>query len=99
MVDFKDKLILVTGAARGIGRAVAPEYARAGARLITLDILGDTLNATASDLRADGYTVHAFTCDLGSDNEVESLGEKIKGDIGVPDILHNNAFYAPTGTI
>jgi NAD(P)-dependent dehydrogenase (short-subunit alcohol dehydrogenase family) len=99
MVDFKDKLILVTGAARGIGRAVAFEYARAGARLIILDVLGDKLNATASTLRADGYTVHAFTCDLSSDKEVESLGAKIKGDIGVPDILHNNAFYAPTGTI
>lgn len=99
MPEFKDQLILITGAARGIGRAAAFYYAKAGARLIVLDILGDALETTAEELRKDGYEVHSFQVDLSSDQEVASLGEKIKKDIGVPDILHNNAFFARPGSI
>jgi len=100
MPEFKGKLILITGAARGIGRAAAFEYARAGARLIILDILKDELADTAADLRKEGnYEVHSFECDLASDTGVASLGEKIKSEIGLPDILHNNAFFAKPGTI
>jgi len=99
MPEFKGKLILITGAARGIGRAAAFEYARAGARVIILDILGDVLEVTASDLRKEGHKVDAFQCDLSSNTEVASLGEKIKENIGVPDILHNNAFFARPGSI
>jgi len=98
-LDFKDKLILVTGAARGIGRGVAFEYAKAGAHLILLDVLGDQVKATAEDMRKEGHTVHDFFCDLSSDEGVAELGVKIKKEIGVPDILHNNAFYAPSGTV
>jgi len=99
MPEFKDKLILITGAARGIGRAAAFEYARAGAQVIILDILDDALETTASDLRKEGHTVYAFQCDLASDSGVATLGEKIKKEIGVPDILHNNAFFARPGSI
>ncbi|OCK79496.1 NAD(P)-binding protein, partial [Lepidopterella palustris CBS 459.81] len=99
MLDLKDKLVLVTGAARGIGRAVAFEYAKHGAHLIILDILGDKLDATAADMRKEGYVVHAFVCDLASDTGIASLGAQIIKDIGVPDILHNNAFWAPQGSV
>ncbi|KAI9740129.1 MAG: hypothetical protein M1818_004880 [Claussenomyces sp. TS43310] len=99
VVEFKDKLILVTGAARGIGRAVAFEYAKAGGRLIILDILEKELEETAAALREDGHTVHHFKCDLGSDSGVAALGAQIIQEIGVPDILHNNAFYAGSGTV
>jgi len=99
MPDFKDKLILVTGAARGIGRAVAFEYAKAGAQLIILDVLGDQLKKAATEMKAEGYIVYSFECDLSSDKDVELLGSKIKSEIGIPDLLHNNAYYAPTGTI
>jgi NAD(P)-dependent dehydrogenase (short-subunit alcohol dehydrogenase family) len=56
MLDLKDKLILVTGAARGIGRAVAIEYAKRGGRLIILDILGDQVQETAVEMKNLGYT-------------------------------------------
>ncbi|OCK82587.1 3-oxoacyl-reductase [Lepidopterella palustris CBS 459.81] len=99
MLDFKDKLIVVTGAARGIGRGVAFEYAKHGAHIILLDILADLLKETAEDMRKEGYTVYSFPCDLGSDEGVASLGEQIVKEIGVPDILHNNAFWAPNGCL
>jgi len=98
VLDFKDKLILVTGSARGIGRAVAFEYAKYGAHLILLDIL-ETVKETGEDLKKQGYTAYAFTVDLGNDKDVADLGEKIIKEIGVPDILHNNAFWAPSGCI
>ena len=56
MLDLKDKLILVTGAARGIGRAVAIEYAKRGGRLIILDILGNQVQETAEEMKKRGYT-------------------------------------------
>jgi len=98
VLDFKDKLVLVTGSARGIGRAVAFEYAKHGARLILLDIL-ESVNETGEDMKKEGYTAYAFTVDLASDKDVADLGEKIIKEIGVPDILHNNAFWAPNGCI
>jgi len=99
MLEFKDKLILVTGAGRGIGRAVAFEYASQGAKLIIIDLLDDILQQTAEAMRMKGYVVHDFQCDLASDNAVASLGFRIRKDIGLPDILHNNAFFSTSGTI
>lgn len=99
MCDFKDKLVLVTGAARGLGRGTAMEYGRQGARLVITDILGHELEQTSADMMKEGIHVHAFQCDLASDNAVTALGEKVKHEVGVPDILHNNAMYAPHGTV
>ncbi|KAK7894323.1 hypothetical protein LTR67_006084 [Exophiala xenobiotica] len=99
MPDFKDKLVLVTGAARGLGRAMAFEYAKQGARLIIIDVLGDLVTETAQDLKKETYQVWSFICDLGSDSAVAALGEQIKQEIGIPDILHNNAMFSPHGTV
>jgi len=99
MPEFKDNLVLVTGAARGLGRGVAMEYAKQGARVIITDVLGDLLSETAEDMRKEGRTVYPFQCDLSSDSEISALGEEIKRNIGVPDILHNNAMFSPHGTI
>ncbi|KAH8701507.1 hypothetical protein BGW36DRAFT_423821 [Talaromyces proteolyticus] len=99
MCDFKDKLVLVTGAARGLGRGMAFEYGRNGARVIITDIITDQLEETAADLRKEGILVYSFQCDLASDIAVDAFGNKVKQEIGVPDILHNNAMYAPHGTI
>lgn len=99
MLDFKNKLVLVTGSARGIGRGVAFEYAKEGARVIFLDILGDRLKETLEDFKKAGYTGWGFQCDLTSDEGVASLGAKIIKEIGVPDIIHNNAFWAPSSSL
>jgi NAD(P)-dependent dehydrogenase (short-subunit alcohol dehydrogenase family) len=98
-VEFKGKLVLVTGAARGIGKGVATEYAREGARVILLDILGDKLDETVTELGEAGHTAYGFKCDLGSSEEIANLGADIIKDIGVPDIIHNNAFWAPSGSV
>jgi len=99
MPELKDKLVLVTGAARGIGRSVAFEFAKRGARLILLDVLADKLDKAEEDFRKAGHTVHAYKCDVSSDDAVASVGAKIIKDVGVPDIIYNNAFWAPSGSV
>jgi NAD(P)-dependent dehydrogenase (short-subunit alcohol dehydrogenase family) len=96
MLDLNNSLVLVTGAAQGIERGVSIEYyAKCGAHIILLDILGDKLRNTAADMRKAGYVVYPFECDVSSNDDVASLGAKIIKDIGVPDVIHNNAYWAP----
>lgn len=55
VLNFKDNLIVVTGAARGIGEAVAYEFAKAGARIILLDVL-EKVHETGDALKKAGHT-------------------------------------------
>lgn len=83
------KVTLVTGAARGIGRATAEGLAAAGARVIVVDI-----DAAAAQEVADGIgsAAVAMGCDVSSDAQVVALAKKVTGSLGTPDLLINNAF-------
>ncbi|MBN9621436.1 MAG: SDR family oxidoreductase [Actinobacteria bacterium] len=83
------KVALVTGAARGIGRAYARRLARDGADLILVDLL-DTA-ATAAEVRAAGRDALEVACDIGSPEAVEALAEEVMAGPGRCDILVNNA--------
>ena len=60
MKDFAGKIVAITGAAHGIGRAIALGFAQQGADLAVFDLDGAALEVTATDLRAFGGRVH--TC-------------------------------------
>jgi NAD(P)-dependent dehydrogenase (short-subunit alcohol dehydrogenase family) len=62
--DFEDRVVLVTGAARGLGRATALEFADRGASLFLVDILADQLKATCAELAAKGARVRAMAADI-----------------------------------
>jgi NAD(P)-dependent dehydrogenase (short-subunit alcohol dehydrogenase family) len=98
-MEFKEKLIVVTGAGRGLGRACAEEYAKEGAKIVLVDISPNTLSSTAKQLSDQGYKVHSFQCDLSSTADVERFGRLVLEDVGVPDIIHNNAMRNRTGSI
>jgi NAD(P)-dependent dehydrogenase (short-subunit alcohol dehydrogenase family) len=87
------KTALVTGASRGIGRAVAEALAAEGCHLRLAARNGDDLHAQANRLTAIAVAVHVH--DLAVSAEVEALGEAC-GDV---DILINNAGDIPTGTL
>jgi len=86
-------LALITGAARGIGRATALEFTRRGYNLALLDVLSDELQATAADAEAAGGAVFARTCDLFDLDEVEAAARAVGEWSGRIDVLVNNAAW------
>lgn len=91
MVQFKDKWVLITGAAKGIGRALALAYSKASANLIIFDKDKENLFATRERLLTDGGEVLAFAVDLTDVIAIENVFKEISGYPGQIDILINNA--------
>lgn len=98
-MDYQGKIIIVTGAAHGLGRAVAVEFARAGAKVVLADIQQEPQLATVEALRQAGLKAWAFQCDVGSDESVAAFAAAVQKDIGVPDIIYNNAVLIRSGGI
>lgn len=92
-MDFhlKDKVALVTGGSRGIGRAVALTLAKEGVRVAICGRTQESLDKTLSDLRACGVDAWAFPADVSKLEDIESLVERTMGAAGQIDILVNNA--------
>ena len=91
MKTLKDKVVLVTGASRGIGRAIALSYAREGARLIVSGRNQADLEALAEEIRGLDTACEVIPTDLREPEEVENLVERSQTAFGQVDILVNNA--------
>ncbi|KEF54373.1 uncharacterized protein A1O9_09539 [Exophiala aquamarina CBS 119918] len=98
-MEFGNKIVIVTGAARGIGQAAAREYARQGARVVLADINMTEQQTTASQLRASGYEANAYKVDISKDEEVHQFATWVTENIGIPDLIHNNAVMLRSGGI
>lgn len=85
------QVAVVTGAASGIGLALAEALAAGGLRVVLADVEAPALNAAASDLRAKGHQVLAAVADVSRYPELESLRDQTLGAFGRVDILVNNA--------
>lgn len=86
--DFRDKVMLVTGGAGGIGSALCHRFAAAGARCVVVDIDGARAERVAAELSGAGHT--AFGCDLTDRAQVEHLFEQVADAYGRLDVLVNN---------
>ena len=93
MISLKGKRALVTGAAAGIGKAIAYRLAEAGADLEIVDIDSKSLATAKSELEGLGVGVRLHVVDLSKKEERERLWENLDGD--GPDILINNAGIYP----
>ncbi len=88
---------VVTGASRGLGRAIAREYAREGARVVicarpqTPTGLHGTIQETAESIRLEGGQVLPIPCDVTDQGQVENLVQEVTGQYGQIDVLFNNA--------
>ena len=91
MTDFTNKVTLITGGARGLGRLVAQKLAAKGSHIVLWDISHATLADTAGEISARGYKVTTYHCDVSERQMVYGLAEKVKKEIGRVDILINNA--------
>ncbi|MCL4124869.1 UNVERIFIED_CONTAM: hypothetical protein GTU68_007537 [Idotea baltica] len=90
--SLKGRRALVTGAAQGIGAAIAEALAEAGAHVILTD-LGDAANATAQKLREKGHSTEGMTLDVTDRSAVDAVADQLAENGGL-DILVNNAGIA-----
>jgi NAD(P)-dependent dehydrogenase (short-subunit alcohol dehydrogenase family) len=88
------RTVLVTGAARGVGRAIAEACAAAGARLVLADVLEEAGRAATAALVANGAAARFVTVDLAHPASIAALAENIAADEGVLHGLVNNAAIA-----
>lgn len=89
---MKDKNVIVTGAARSIGRAVAERFAEEGANVAIIDLLEEEGAITAKDIE-ERYGVKArfYRCDVGDKTEVDKMVNEFVSDFGLIDVLVSNA--------
>lgn len=87
--ELKDKIVLITGAAQGIGLATAQEFAKAGAVTIMADIKKPEQEAAA--LTSGGYRALAIQCDVSKEQDVKNMMEEILKTYGRLDAAFNNA--------
>ncbi|CAG9185329.1 SDR family oxidoreductase [Cupriavidus pampae] len=85
------KVALVTGAARGIGKATALALLEAGYRVVLAGRTAETVEAVAAQARADGHDALAVQCDVADEASVDRLFAKIRETYGRLDLLFNNA--------
>ena len=92
MSSIKEKTILITGGASGIGRLLGRKLLNEGAnRLIIWDVDEAKLSETTRELKTDGFEVHSYVVDISSVNNVIATAVKVREDVGNIDILINNA--------
>ncbi|MFJ9248789.1 SDR family NAD(P)-dependent oxidoreductase [Streptomyces sp. NPDC101776] len=85
------QVAVVTGAASGIGLAMARRFAADGLKVVLADVEESALDKAASDLRADGADVHARVVDVGVRQQVLDLAESAYDTYGAVHVLCNNA--------
>src|SRR5882762_10066229 len=88
MHDLTGRVALVTGAASGIGRAIADAYAKAGARVVVADIAADKASEAAA---AMGHGAIALAMDVTDEAQVDAGFARVDRELGPVDILVSNA--------
>lgn len=92
MNEFQDRVVVVTGSGRGIGKAVAKMFVEKGARVAVISRTEQNSSAAASELNAVGPgSATGYAVDISDCAAVEALGKKIAEDLGPVSILVNNA--------
>ncbi len=85
------KVAIVTGAAQGIGAAVARAFACEGARVGVVDVAADRAESVAAEMRADGADAIGIGCNVAKRAEVDAMVAAVNARFGRVDILVNNA--------
>lgn len=91
MPKLQDKVVIITGAGAGIGRAIATRFACEGATLVLGDIMEPALHETAAQLRKDGAQVSTLVGNIAVRADAEALIDLALREYGRVDVLVNNA--------
>jgi len=90
----KSKVVLVTGGSGGLGRAIARSFARAGFSVVITARSAERLKVAAQEISSEDAALVALLCDIAQKEQVEALREKIRSEMGIVQILINNAGLA-----
>ena len=88
---MKNKNVIITGGAGGIGLAIARVFAGQGAHVALIDLKPESLLSAEKQLAEENFTVRGFACDITSEQQVIELMNVIRQSMGPVDILVNNA--------
>ncbi|MGN7479293.1 SDR family oxidoreductase [Solibacillus silvestris] len=90
-MKLQDKVAIVTGAASGMGKAIAEAYAKEGAKVIVSDLNGEGAKTVADEINANGGTAIAIATNVAKDEDLQKLFDTTVEKYGQLDILVNNA--------
>jgi len=100
LFDMTGKVALITGSTKGIGRSIAEEMARLGAKVVISSRKADACEQVANELKAQGYEAMAIPCHVGKKDDLQNLVDKTNEAWGAIDVLVCNAatnpVYGPT---
>ncbi|MGA2869961.1 MAG: SDR family NAD(P)-dependent oxidoreductase, partial [Verrucomicrobiota bacterium] len=99
MSQLANQIAVVTGAGRGIGRAIALKFAGEGADVVVVSRTPENSGKVADEIRALGRKAWAFAVDVSDGNAVTAAAEKILAEAGKVDILVNNAGVTRDGLL
>lgn len=94
--DFQDKVVVITGASRGLGEAMAQAFARQGAQVVVSSRKADACAAVADRITASGGRALALPCHVGEWDALPAFIDTVVQRVGGIDVLINNAGIAPT---
>src|SRR5450631_4093016 len=99
MSQLANQIAVVTGAGRGIGRAIALKFAAEGADVVCVSRTQENSEKVAAEIRALGRKAWAFAVDVADSPDVSAAAEKIMAEAGKVDILVNNAGVTRDGLV
>src|SRR5213079_993536 len=99
MTQLTNQIAVVTGAGRGIGKAIALKFAGAGADVVCVSRTAENSEKVAGEIRALGRKAWAYAVDVADGAGVAAAGEKILAEAGKVDILVNNAGVTKDGLL
>jgi 3-oxoacyl-[acyl-carrier protein] reductase len=98
-MKLMNRVAIVTGGARGIGKAIALVFVREGAKLALIDVDQGILDTAKNEIKKDRQEVIAIPCDITKGVEVKAMVNQVQKAFGRVDILVNNAGIIRRGTI
>ncbi|MDR2403206.1 MAG: SDR family oxidoreductase [Spirochaetaceae bacterium] len=99
MQSVKDRVVLITGGASGIGRLMALDFAGRGARVAVWDLDSRGLTVLEEEARLAGFSLRGFVCDVSDRAAVYRQAEVLRAELGPVDILVNNAGVVSGSTL
>jgi len=95
-MDFKNKIVVVTGGGQGIGRAICLKFAFANGKVIIIDMNEETAKTVKDEIKEKGFDAVAYKGDVSNAEDIKSIFNEILANYGRVDVLINNAGIVST---